>query len=63
MLAFVGVELVERGQVETEGLVVGPRSSGVDEEVVGRDGGVRRRMSGGLRRWAGWCRLRSGAGG
>lgn len=36
--AFVGVELVERGQVESEGLVLGAAFLGVEDEFVGGDG-------------------------
>lgn len=37
-VAFVGVELVEGGQVQAEGFVLGSVLVGVDDEVVGGDG-------------------------
>lgn len=36
--AFVGVELVERGQVQAQRLVLGAAFVGVEDEVVGGDG-------------------------
>lgn len=36
--AFVGVELVERGEVQAQGLVLGAAFVFVEEELVGADG-------------------------